>query len=646
MTDDETKRIDTPATAPAGAPEPGTTEPGASADAAPVASESAVTTTATDAGMAATRTGAASTVAPTGMAPAPAGTGLAAAPAGVSTVAVAAPGSNRGRWILALGVAGLAIAVAIGAMLMMSRPTTPEALRYVPGDAPLVAEIRMDMPGDQMQNLGNLLAHFPGFADQSTLTDKIDEALSQLVGMAGTDADYRTDLKPWLNGALFVGVTAPAGGLEAAGPESVVVSATTNGAVDCAATFEGQTVTRETYRGLELVLSPDSQFACVLDGRQALIGDPATVRKALDAKADGNGMDKQAEYAAARTALGGDRLMTLYVDGPAFQALVPTSSDVPGMPNLPGLTPTLPAWMMAGIRAEADALVIDAITAPIPAQTSAGPSLLPMPAGHASLVAPILPADTMVYLEVQGAGVALQNLLTQLREVPELTQPLLMLDGMGGASGLIGWIDDVGVAVSLGGTTPETLAPEIALVLIANDEGTASSTVSQLTTMLGLAGLGGGIDVTEEPINGIQVTTVTITDLGGLIPPGSVPGMEIPPMDGPISFSVAARGRAVLVTFGDGAMAGVLNAGAGTSLADSAAFKQAAARGIVNSQGTMYVAAGASIDLLKGFASAEELAEFNANVAPYVDPLESILISGTSDSTGGRSRIVISVTNP
>ena len=563
-------------------------------------------------------------------------------------VAPVAPGSNRARWIIGLGVAGIAIAATVGALLLLSRPSTPAALSYIPGDAPFVAELRLDLPGDQTQRLGNLLAHFPGFADQSTLTDKIDEALSRLVEMGGprTGVDYRTDIKPWLNGALFVGMLPPAGGLDAAGPEQLVISATTDGTVNCAATFEGQTVTHETYRGLDLVLSPDSQFACVLDGRQALVGEPATVRKALDAKADGSGMNQRPEYGAARTALGGDRLATIYVNGTALQALMPTPSILEGPVGLPAfLTPSLPAWMIAGVRAEDDALVIDAVTGPIPAPT-AGPSLLPMPAGHASLIAPMLPADTLAYIEIQGAGVGLQNLLTQLREVPELAAPLAMLDGLGGGSGLVSWIDDVGLAVSAQGLTPTAISPEIARVLIAKDEATASMTVSSLDTMLGLAGLGGGLEVTEETINGVQVTTVTITDLGALVPPGSVPGLEVPPMDGPLSFSVAARGRAVILTLGDGAMASVVNATGATSLAESAAFKQAAARGIASSQSTMYIAAGAAIDLVRGFMPPTELARFNTEVAPYLDPLAGVLITGSSDATGARSRVVINVATP
>jgi hypothetical protein len=117
-------------------------------------------------------------------------------------------------------------------------------------------------------------------------------------------------------------------------------------------------------------------------------------------------------------------------------------------------------------------------------------------------------------------------------------------------------------------------------------------------------------------------------------------------MDGPVSFAVAARGRAVILTFGDEAMASVLNASGASSLAEAATFKRAAARGVANSQSTMYVAAGASIDLVRGFLPPAELAQFNAEIAPYLDPLDAVLITSSSDTTGARSRVVISVAGP
>src|SRR6185369_17758350 len=97
---------------------------------------------------------------PPSVAPAPIPVG-AAAPAG---------GSSRLRWVAGLGVAVLAIAIAVGAWLVLSKPSTPVALQYIPGNAAIVGELRMDLPGDQLQKVGNLLAHFPGFSDQSILT--------------------------------------------------------------------------------------------------------------------------------------------------------------------------------------------------------------------------------------------------------------------------------------------------------------------------------------------------------------------------------------------------------------------------------------------------------------------------------------------
>src|SRR5688500_3335990 len=170
------------------------------------------------------------------------------------------PGSSRARWIVGLGVAGLAIAIGLVAFLLLDARPTPEALRYVAGDSAVVAEVRLDLPGDQMQRVGNLLAHFPGFQDQSTLPAKIDETLSQLVGLtAGGSVDFRTDLKPWLNGPTFIAFDGGEGNAPE-GDGAPLLSATTNGAVDCAATLGGA-VTHETHRGLDLVIGGDGDMA-------------------------------------------------------------------------------------------------------------------------------------------------------------------------------------------------------------------------------------------------------------------------------------------------------------------------------------------------------------------------------------------------
>jgi hypothetical protein len=608
MSDDPTRPIETPMTTPAAA------DPVAADPAAPAAAEA----TPTDA------------AAPAEAAP---------AEATATPVTVGRSGASRVRWAVAIVVAGLAIAFTIGAIVLFGQQTTPVALQYIPGDAAVVAEIRLDLPGDQMQRLGNLLAHFPGFADQATLTAKLDEALTKVVESASQGkASYVTDLKPWVNGPLFLAALNPSTSLASDEPRDMVISATTNGAVVCTSVFKDQAVTHETYKTLDLVVSSDGKMGCVVDGRQALLGDPATIRKALDTKSAGTGMDTSASYKAARTALGGDRLATVYVDGASLTKLMPNPADL-GVPGLQALIGELPAWFMGGIRSEDDAFVLDYVAAHVPAPTG-GPSFVAIPATHASVIAPMLPGDTLVYMEAQGAGAALQNLLTQLREIPDLAAALQMLDGVGGAAELVGWIDDAGVAVSLHGTTPDAT-----ILLVAKDETAAATRFASLKTLLALLGAGSGLEVKDSTISGVTVTTVTITDLGSIIPPGSVPGMgDIP--TGPISFSLAAKGRVMLVTSGEGAMTAILNTAAGSSLAENAAYKHVRTRGIADARTTVYIGVGATVDLVKGLLPADALAQYQTEAAPYVEPFEAFLLQATSDAAGNRSRMVITVSQP
>lgn len=556
-----------------------------------------------------------------------------------ATPTSAGPTRSRAHWAVAIVVAGLALALTIGALLLFGQQTTPVALQYIPGDAAVVAEIRLDLPGDQMQRLGNLLAHFPGFADQSTLPAKLDEALSKLVQSgAGTNVNYQADVKPWVNGPLFLAALNPSDSLANDAPKDMVVSATINGAVACTSVFKDQAVTHETYKSLDLVVATDGNMGCVVDGRQALLGDPATIRKALDTKSAGTGMDKNANYKAARTALGGDRLATLYIDGAALTKLMPKPTDL-GVPGIENLIGQLPAWFIGGVRSEDNAFVVDYVAAPFPASTG-GPSMAVIPATHPSVITPMLPGDTLVYVEAQGAGAALQNLLTQLREVPDLARALQMLDGVGGAGELVGWIDDVGIAASMHGTNPDG-----ALLLVAKDEASASSRVASLKTLLALVGAGNGIEVKDSTINGVTVSTITITDLGSLIPPGSVPGMSDLP-SGPISFTLAAKGKVLLVATSEAAITAILNTAPGSSLADNAAFKHAGTRGLANARTTVYVGVGATLELVKGMLPADELATYQSEAAPYVEPLEAFLLQATSDAAGSRSRMVITVSQP
>jgi hypothetical protein len=590
----------------------------------------------------------------TGATPPPATPPSEPAPATTRTPAptAAAARPSRARWILGLGVAGIVIALTIAGVMLLGGSSTPEALKYIPADAGFVAEVRMDLPGDQLQKVGNLLAHFPGFADQSTLPAKLDEAFGRVVTQASNGkASFVTDIKPWLNGPLYLsGSVDSTATSDPAAARRFVAAATVNGGVDCAKALSGQTLTHETYKGLDIASSASAGMACVIDGRFALLGDSASVKAALDAKAAGTGLDKSSDYAAARRQLTGDQLATIFVNGARLKALTPTAApslEASGLGNLGALGGQVPAWVIMGARAEDDAVVLDTVTAPIPAP-STGASLLPLPSVHASLTAPLAPAGTLIYFEDQGAGVAIQNLFSELRTMPDLQQPLQMLDAAGGPAGLAGWVDDVAVAASAKDPTAADPHIKATVYLVAQDEATAAAKLATVKTFANLAGLSGngGISVATQTLSGVEVTTVTITDLGALVPAGSVPGLSTTTLDTPVTFSLAAKGRVLYLSIGDGAMADALAVQAGSSLADDAAFKLAGQRGLANSRVTMYAAVGATVDMVKGLLPSDIATKWSTEYAPYVEPLEALGLTVTTDAAANRSRLVLTVSKP
>ena len=577
-----------------------------------------------------------------------------AAPAGGGTatpVVTAGAGANRARWAIGLGVAGLAIVAVIAAVLTLGSRPTPPALTYIPADAVLVVEIRPDLPGDQLQKLGNLLAHFPGFADQSTLPAKLDESFAQLVGRA-TDGsvNYIADIKPWLSGPAFVALLPPSDGATADSPQSFlhgVASLTTTGSVACETLHEGVVgVTHETYRNLDLVIDPGGASACVVDGTQALIGDTASVRKAIDAHADGTAINKDATYQEARASLQGDQLGSFYLSGSGYLAMLDELAELsPEMPDMSSFAGAFPAWVVQGLRAEDDAIVLDSVVEVSPAAAGASPgqSFLPVPPAHASAILPLAPANTIVYFESQGIGVNLQNAVKAFEAFPVYEPMLQMLDQAGGAGELVGWIEDAGVIVINGdaGVTG-------GVAVVTKDAAAATERVATLKGLLALAELGAsGITTRETTIGGVTVTTVSITDLDSLVPPGQLPPGVAIPDDAVIEFSIAAKDRVILLSTGESFMTAALTVQPGAGLADAAGYRTATSRALPNSQATMYVAIRDIVGLVEPLIPAEARARWDTEIKPYIAPFQALSMTSAADPSGnGRSRLSITVTNP
>lgn len=534
----------------------------------------------------------------------------------ITAGATAGIGGSRARWLIGGGIAVAAVAaLAIGAALVGARPF-PEALKYVPADSAVAAVLHPELPGDQRQRLGNLLAHFPGFADQSILDQKIDEVLGRLTREeTGGAVDYEKQVKPLLAGPLALAISRSAinGAMTGGTPEGFLVIATTDGAATCDSVF-GSSVAGRAYRENEIRIV-EFATACALHGRFMLLGDIDSVRAGLDARLDSRGIDGSAAYRAADGTLEGDQLATLYVGGEAVQAVLEGASAL-GQ-TLPKID--LAPWMIAGLSAEDGALVVDTYVGPVAAAAvpSGAPSLAP---AAQSRFAAALPADALGYLEVHGVGALLERALASMRADPAQAEAVAQLESAlaagGGAGNLISWIEDAGVAIlpardSVGG----------ALLVRGTDGDAAAARVTQIRNLLVLAATGTDMTVRDSEHAGVKITSVDLGDLSTLL---AGLGMPVEAGNLRLSFSIAARDDLVMVGVGDGILERIIDANAASSLKTSGSYGPAMVLAGSTNDMQLYVALDSLIAFVEGLAPADQLDAWNRDLKPYADHLAAV----------------------
>jgi hypothetical protein len=247
----------------------------------------------------------------------------------VATAPVAAPGAEspatppgppaRPKGLARWGIALLAVAVTVGvasvAAALLAGGNGASAIQgWLPRDTVAYLEVRADLPGDQRAKVGDLLARFPGFADQSSLDAKIDEALERILEESGVS--WTSDIKPWLGGEVGLAVTAAAFDLAAMGgidapdrakaPDdgAVALLAVKDGAAATAWISKqlGGTQTTESYAGGEITVvagSSREMLAFAVRGNVLVLGPLRTVKASLDTGGS-SPVGTSASFAAAR----------------------------------------------------------------------------------------------------------------------------------------------------------------------------------------------------------------------------------------------------------------------------------------------------------------------------------------------------------
>ena len=574
-----------------------------------------------------------------------------AVPVATTSTAPAVPGDrppqSRARWIAAGGaIAVVVLVTALAAIVLTSSTPSSVVLGYVPIDSVAYGEMRLDLPGDQRQKVGQFLSKFPGFADQAALETKLDEVLDRLIAEGSQNKQtYTRDVKPWFNGQLGFAI-GPIPDVDPNAPEASAKSA--RGVLLVSVKEEalartwftntlsqaGVTGTTETYKGTELTLfaSPDApaeQAAFALaGGKVAIVGDVASVKAALDTNGSSS-LAKSAGVAAAQAALTGDDLGFMFLDTRAlFEASTRVTGSLSSASPLSGaITGLVPDWAAMRVRVEGDALQFDAVT-----QHKAS---MPGPdQNRANGVAAFAPPSTVALLAGNDYGRSLLDWIEIYRSEPALADAFAQIDqtaGMlGGLEAILGWMGDTGVVIATTGDSVEG-----GIVSVPADAAGGRQLLTTIRSFLRLGGAQAGITVRDEQYDG---ETITIVDLGNLRDLaamagalGSLPADPSSLPEGRAQIAYVATDEVIAIGSATDFIKHVLDARTGASLADDARFKGLLGRVDAEHTGVTYVDLAAIRGLAEGAlsrATAQERAEYEESIKPFLTPFDALISTG------------------
>ena len=340
----------------------------------------------------------------------------------------------------------------------------------------------------------------------------------------------------------------------------------------------------------------------------------ADVKTALDVLAGTTpSLATDPDYQAARATQPADDLGSFYV---AIASLKPFIqqwlSQQSGAQMLLGQLVNLPVWISGYAQVASDHLAIGASTRLAVAGM--------VPSVRETDLAAHFPADTLAYVETRDLGNTLDTLLAQVK--PQLTadakgsQQLAEVERQFGTTldKVLDFAEDGAVGVGFDG---QRLSAGIVATL--KDQAVGER---RLQTLIGLLRLSGGslpADITSAEVNGTTVTTFTLQPSAGI------------PSDLPFdpAVSVAIADGHLYLGLGDFA-ATALAQDPQASLATDPRYSAGIAAAGTPNAGVVWVDVAAAAPLLVQLMGAND-ANYQTNIKPWVDALDSLMATATVD---------------
>lgn len=424
----------------------------------------------------------------------------------------------RTRRVAAIGivaVGAVAIGAALGAFLLDGRGGGVGAAgSYVPEDAALYLELRLEPSGEQDAALRELMGRFPpieGVDLSRPLTDSLTAHLDDLLAAEGAGVTWTNDVAPWFDGRVAIAITRDAmvtpgsdatpapGGVPGVVMLGVTDRAAAEGAIDrILDEVEPRAELSDSQHGA-FTIRESTAGAYALTDDQLLLGATAdAIRGALDAHESGSTLAQSEDVASYTAALPSDWLAFGVYD---LSGVMAESPEVAG--SFEALLGYLPTRMAFSVSASPQGLVMDAIS-----DLPSGPFA---PENADRGLAAEVPGDALYYAEAGNAGPALAALIDALRSTmasdPAVAEQIRRAElALGADLGeLVSWIGDGAIAVGWDGTQPYG-----GLVLVPTDVAVAEQRLGQLGAFAELAALdpASGVSVTEAEVGSVTVTTI------------------------------------------------------------------------------------------------------------------------------------------
>ena len=235
------------------------------------------------------------------------------------------------RLVIALvTLIGLTGAAFVAGYFLLFSASSDRAAALAPADSAFYVNIYLQPSTGQQMNLGGLIGRLPGFADEASLDDKVDQVVQNLLGTTGLGLDYQEQIKPWLGSQIAVAGW-PVDG-DVAAPEAVFIVEVKDrelaeAALGDFATESGLPFTEETYQDVEMRVAETGAYAFV--GEMLVVGESSGgVEAVVDVESGGASLADRDDFRTTMDGLPADHLASVFVDLAAIAEATNTSEQL------------------------------------------------------------------------------------------------------------------------------------------------------------------------------------------------------------------------------------------------------------------------------------------------------------------------------